>query len=160
MRSGSPDVSASAISYGPTPRSSQSATAGASVAVSRSDRTSRASRWRREPRTAAARGSGPAPGSGPGVGAGPGSATGASSGRSSSGSASPPPCYLSTDGNGPVAALADEMEAMQLSTGDELLAHARAMLGDPTVPLGEFRFLSSRLAEALYDAIRVARSRE
>lgn len=70
------------------------------------------------------------------------------------------PCYLSTDGDGPVAALADEVEAMQLSTGDELLAHARAMLADPKVPLGEFRFLSSRLAEALYDAIRVARSRE
>jgi len=70
------------------------------------------------------------------------------------------PCYLSTDGNGPVSALADEVEAMQLSTGDELLIHARAMLADPQVPLGEFRFLSARLSEALRDAIRVARSRE
>ncbi|MEU1802225.1 hypothetical protein [Streptomyces sp. NPDC019937] len=70
------------------------------------------------------------------------------------------PCYLSTDGDGPVSALADEVEAMQLSTGDELLAHARAMLADPKVPLGEFRFLSARLSEALCDAIRVARSRE
>lgn len=70
------------------------------------------------------------------------------------------PCYLSTDGDGPVAALADEVEDTQLSTGDELLTHARAMLADPKIPLGEFRFLSARLAEALHDAIRVARSRE
>ena len=70
------------------------------------------------------------------------------------------PCYLSTDGNGRVSALADEVEDMQLSTGDELLTHARAMLADPKIPLGEFRFLSARLAEALHDAIRVARSRE
>ncbi|MET7936679.1 hypothetical protein [Streptomyces sp. NPDC005322] len=41
-----------------------------------------------------------------------------------------------------------------------MLRHARLMLADPKVPRGEFRFLSARLAEALQDALRVARSRE
>ncbi|MET7760898.1 hypothetical protein ABZS71_02240 [Streptomyces sp. NPDC005393] len=49
---------------------------------------------------------------------------------------------------------------MQLTIGEELLRHARAMLADPKIPRGEFRFLSARLTEALHDAIRVARSRE
>lgn len=70
------------------------------------------------------------------------------------------PCYLSTDGHGPVSALADQIEAMQLATGEDVLRHARLMLADPKVPRGEFRFLSARLAEALQDALRVARSRE
>jgi hypothetical protein len=66
------------------------------------------------------------------------------------------PCYLSTDGDGPLARLADEAEEMQLDLGEELLGHARKMLAEPTVPPEEFRFLSARLAEALNDALRVA----
>ncbi|MFF2507825.1 hypothetical protein ACFVTY_31345 [Streptomyces sp. NPDC058067] len=66
------------------------------------------------------------------------------------------PCYLSTDGDGPLARLADEAEAMQLDLGEELLGHARKMLADPDVPPEEFRFLGARLAEALDDALRVA----
>ncbi|MER7395632.1 hypothetical protein ABT381_08960 [Streptomyces sp. NPDC000151] len=66
------------------------------------------------------------------------------------------PCYLSTDGTGPVSALADSVERIQLDMGAELLRHARAMHGDPKVTDAEFRYLSLRLAEALSDALRVA----
>ncbi|WP_432095385.1 hypothetical protein [Streptomyces sp. bgisy100] len=69
------------------------------------------------------------------------------------------PCYLSSDGNGRVAELADHVEEMQLRTGEEILGHARRMLADHTVPTREFRFLSARLAEALHDALRISESR-
>ncbi|MFF3764965.1 hypothetical protein ACFYYR_12890 [Streptomyces sp. NPDC001922] len=69
------------------------------------------------------------------------------------------PCYLSSDGNGRVAELADRVEEMQLRTGGEILGHARRMLSDPAVPTREFRFLSARLAEALHDALRISESR-
>ncbi|MFJ3992505.1 hypothetical protein ACIPWY_28135 [Streptomyces sp. NPDC090032] len=66
------------------------------------------------------------------------------------------PCYLSSGGEGHLARLADEVEAMQLDLGEELLGHARGMLAEPDVPVEEFRFLSARLTEALDDALRVA----
>ncbi|WP_455359919.1 hypothetical protein [Streptomyces sp. SYSU K21746] len=69
------------------------------------------------------------------------------------------PCYLSTDGTGPVTELADRIEEMQLSVGEELLTHARLMFRAPSVPDTEFRFLATRLAEALHDCLRVAVSR-
>lgn len=69
------------------------------------------------------------------------------------------PCFLITDGaGGPVSDLADGIEEMQLGIGEELLRYARAMHADPKVPDREFRFLSRRLAEALGDALRVARN--
>ncbi|MFI2186231.1 hypothetical protein [Streptomyces sioyaensis] len=69
------------------------------------------------------------------------------------------PCFLITDGaGGPVSDLADSIEEIQLGIGEELLRHARAMHGDPKVPDREFRYLSRRLAEALGDALRVARN--
>ncbi|MCX4636049.1 hypothetical protein QT196_28065 [Streptomyces sp. P9-2B-2] len=69
------------------------------------------------------------------------------------------PCFLITDGEGgPVSDLADSIEQMQLGIGEELLRYARAMHADPKVPDREFRFLSRRLAEALGDALRVARN--
>ncbi|WP_039937828.1 hypothetical protein [Streptomyces himastatinicus] len=71
------------------------------------------------------------------------------------------PCYLvpSEDGKGYLSRLADEMEAVQLRMGSELLGHARALLGNPKAEAGELRFLANRLVEALYDALRVAESR-
>ena len=71
------------------------------------------------------------------------------------------PCYLVTDedGKGYLSRLADEMEAVQLRMGAELLDHARALLGNPKAEAGELRFLSNRLVEALQDALRVADSR-
>lgn len=94
-------------------------------------------------------------GSPPGGGAEPGAAPPVS-GQPASGD---PPCFLITDGEGgPVSDLADSIEEMQLGIGEELLRYARAMHADPKVPDREFRFLSRRLAEALGDALRVARN--
>ncbi|MEU5028427.1 hypothetical protein [Streptomyces milbemycinicus] len=70
------------------------------------------------------------------------------------------PCYLATDGcNSPLSRRADEIEALQVSMGKELLNHARALLGDHKAGSGELRFLAERLCEALCDALRVAESR-
>ncbi|MEU9848858.1 hypothetical protein [Streptomyces sp. NPDC047985] len=71
------------------------------------------------------------------------------------------PCYLSTDGRGYLATLADNMESVQLGMGKELLEYAR----DTTAPgakiltATEYRWLARRLTEALSDALRVADSR-
>ncbi|MGR3936456.1 hypothetical protein LCH29_26630 [Streptomyces sp. BRA346] len=70
------------------------------------------------------------------------------------------PCYLAPgDGNSPLSRRADEVEALQLSMGAQLLAHARALLDDRKASAGELRFLATRLTEALRDVLRVAESR-
>ncbi len=71
------------------------------------------------------------------------------------------PCYLvsDADGEGYLSQLADDMEAVQLRMGSELLDHAGALLGNPKAEPGELRFLSNRLVEALRDALRIAESR-
>ncbi|MFC8145456.1 hypothetical protein ACFUKV_27480 [Streptomyces paradoxus] len=70
------------------------------------------------------------------------------------------PCYLVTDDNGGyLSRLADELEAVQLATGTDVLGHARQVLDDPASPYGEVRFAGLRLAECLTDALRVAESR-
>ncbi|MFF2939466.1 hypothetical protein ACFVSQ_06445 [Streptomyces niveus] len=68
--------------------------------------------------------------------------------------------YLVTgDGRSYLSTLANEMEEVQLQTGVTLLDHAAAMLRDDRVSTRELRFLSTRLIEALRDALRVAESR-
>ncbi|WP_308114671.1 hypothetical protein [Streptomyces sp. ISL-12] len=71
------------------------------------------------------------------------------------------PCYLSTDGRGYLSTLADSIEAVQLGMGEELLEHAREVLapGARALSATEYRWLATRLAEALTDALRVAESR-
>ncbi|WP_326694992.1 MULTISPECIES: hypothetical protein [unclassified Streptomyces] len=71
------------------------------------------------------------------------------------------PCYLSTDGRGYLSTLADSIETVQLSMGQELLEHAREATapGAPTLSATEYRWLARRLTEALADALRVADSR-
>lgn len=71
------------------------------------------------------------------------------------------PSYLATDGGADshLWKLADEMEALQLRMGTEMLQHARALIGDRKADTGELRFLANRLTEALTDALRVAESR-
>ncbi|MEU9285837.1 hypothetical protein AB0D57_14200 [Streptomyces sp. NPDC048275] len=71
------------------------------------------------------------------------------------------PCYLSTDGQGYLANLADNIEAVQLGMGEDLLGYARdAMAPDAkTLSATEYRWLARRLSEALSDALRVADSR-
>ncbi|WP_414168040.1 hypothetical protein ACMATS_13810 [Streptoverticillium reticulum] len=69
------------------------------------------------------------------------------------------PCYLATDGAGWLSALADDMEAVQLAVGAELLGHVNATMGAPKLSDGELRYLVARLYEALGDALIVAESR-
>ncbi|MEU1800038.1 hypothetical protein [Streptomyces sp. NPDC019937] len=70
------------------------------------------------------------------------------------------PCYLSTDDdNSRLSRRADEIEALQLDMGAQLLSHAKVLLDDEKVGIGELRFLARRLVEALTDALRVAESR-
>ncbi|MDT0543785.1 MULTISPECIES: hypothetical protein [Streptomyces] len=70
------------------------------------------------------------------------------------------PCYLAADHeDSPMSRRADEIEALQLSMGTQLLGHARALLGDHKADAGELRFLANRLCEALRDVLRVAESR-
>ncbi|MGA5293265.1 hypothetical protein ACPCKV_04980 [Streptomyces koyangensis] len=70
-------------------------------------------------------------------------------------------CYLSIDGHGYLASLADNSESVQFGMGGELLEGVR----DATVPgakspsATEYRWLACRLTEALADALRVADSR-
>ncbi|MEV5881208.1 hypothetical protein AB0L74_00430 [Streptomyces sp. NPDC052020] len=70
------------------------------------------------------------------------------------------PAYLSTDNpNSILSRLADEMEETQLGIGREVHAAGRQMLADPGASRSELRFTAIRLAECLFDALRVAESR-
>ncbi|BBC32849.1 hypothetical protein SGFS_041430 [Streptomyces graminofaciens] len=71
------------------------------------------------------------------------------------------PCYLSTDGRGYVATLADNIESVQLGMGAELLEYARDTMapGAKILSATEYCWLACRLTEALSDALRVADSR-
>ncbi|MFE2261398.1 hypothetical protein [Streptomyces griseosporeus] len=70
------------------------------------------------------------------------------------------PCFLSTNGGPSVLSrLADEMEAVQLSMGADVLKEASKVLSDPLSPHAEVRYAGVRLAECLRDALRVAESR-
>ncbi|WLW52545.1 hypothetical protein [Streptomyces sp. YU58] len=70
------------------------------------------------------------------------------------------PCYLLTDHNGSyLSRLADDLEAVQLTTGTDILGLARSVLDDPTSPYTEVRYAGLRLAECLTDALRIAESR-
>ncbi|MDQ1011077.1 hypothetical protein QFZ82_005562 [Streptomyces sp. V4I23] len=71
------------------------------------------------------------------------------------------PCYLSTDGQGYLANLADNIEAIQLGMGEDLLEYARDAVAPDAKVLSatEYRWLARRLTEALSDALRVADSR-
>lgn len=70
-------------------------------------------------------------------------------------------CLLSTASGegGYLSRLADEMEAVQLRLGAELLGHVVAVLDDSKASPTELRFVVARLSEALRDALRVAESR-
>lgn len=70
------------------------------------------------------------------------------------------PCYLRTDdAGGYLSQLADEMEAVQLSMGAEVLDHAREVLGNSKASAAELRYTAVHLGGCLSDALRVAESR-
>jgi hypothetical protein len=71
------------------------------------------------------------------------------------------PCYLLSDGTGGshLSRVADSVESVQLDMAEELLDHAADLLGDSRTTAHQLRFLGARLAEALHDVHRIARSR-
>ncbi|WP_405480909.1 hypothetical protein [Streptomyces sp. NBC_00009] len=81
------------------------------------------------------------------------------------------PCYLLSDGTGSshLSRVADNVESVQLDMAEELLDHAADLLGDSEdegegegddrTTAHQLRFLAARLAEALHDVHRIARSR-
>ncbi|MEU6914898.1 hypothetical protein [Streptomyces olindensis] len=67
------------------------------------------------------------------------------------------PCYLSTDNpHSLLSQLADDIEAAQLASAEQVLAGARAVLGDPKAGDRALRFALTRALESLGDVLRVA----
>ena len=70
------------------------------------------------------------------------------------------PCYLSTDSDASrLSLLADDIEAAQLDSGEQVLMGARALLRDPRAGERAVRFALTRAAESLADVLRIAVSR-
>lgn len=69
------------------------------------------------------------------------------------------PCYLLTDGDGPLSRIADVVETIHLDMAEELLDHAAALLADARATPEQLRFTLHRMCEALTEVHRVAESR-
>ncbi|MCK8438397.1 hypothetical protein G3I77_36960 [Streptomyces sp. D2-8] len=70
------------------------------------------------------------------------------------------PCYLSSDNpDSLISRLADDLEAAQLASAEQVLAGARAVLGDPKAGERAVRFALTRAVESLGDVLRIAVSR-
>ncbi|MET9759790.1 ATP-binding protein [Streptomyces sp. NPDC006372] len=69
------------------------------------------------------------------------------------------PCLLFTDGDGPASRLADRVENIQLGLADRLLGRTRNLLAQGGAQTGDFGTLAGQLADALSDALLIARSR-
>ncbi|GGU37088.1 hypothetical protein [Streptomyces coeruleorubidus] len=70
------------------------------------------------------------------------------------------PCYLSTDNpDSLLSRLADDVEAAQLVSAEQVLAGAKAVLGDDKAGERAVRFALVRAVESLGDVLRVAVSR-
>lgn len=70
------------------------------------------------------------------------------------------PCYLSTDsGQSRLSLLADDLEAAQLDSGEQVLTGARAVLADNKAGDHAVRFALTRAIESLGDVLRIAVSR-
>lgn len=70
------------------------------------------------------------------------------------------PCYLSADSaHSRLSRLADDVEAAQFRSGEQVLAGARAVLADPGAGERAVRFALVRAVESLEEVLRVALSR-
>ncbi|MEV5015175.1 hypothetical protein AB0K79_11375 [Streptomyces sp. NPDC053782] len=69
------------------------------------------------------------------------------------------PCYLLTDGDGPLSRIADVVEATHLDMAEDLLDHAAAPLADARATPEQLRFMLHRVREAVTEVHRVAESR-
>lgn len=68
------------------------------------------------------------------------------------------PCYLLSEGDGPVTRQADAVERAQLASGEIILSHARVLLRDTPATAPELHFLACCLTDALDDSLRINRS--
>lgn len=70
------------------------------------------------------------------------------------------PCYPSSDSDhSRLALLADDVEAAQLDSGEQVLVGARAVLADTKAGERAVRFALTRATESLEDVLRIAVSR-
>ncbi|WP_329051059.1 ATP-binding protein [Streptomyces violaceus] len=69
------------------------------------------------------------------------------------------PCLLLTDGDGLASRLADRVESAQLGLAERLLGRTRDLLALGEARSGELGALTVQLADALSDALLIARSR-
>ncbi|MFJ4539035.1 hypothetical protein ACIP39_24205 [Streptomyces tibetensis] len=70
------------------------------------------------------------------------------------------PCYLSTDDPGSLLSrLADDLEAAQLVSAEQVIAGARAVLNDHEAGERALRFALTRAVESLAEVLRIAVSR-
>ncbi|MFG3529168.1 hypothetical protein ACGF8B_20785 [Streptomyces sp. NPDC047917] len=69
------------------------------------------------------------------------------------------PCYVVGDGTGRVSRVADNIESVQPGMALERFDHADDMLDDGQVTSAQLRYVLARMAEALRDVHRIARSR-
>ncbi|WP_369366029.1 hypothetical protein AB5L52_23640 [Streptomyces sp. CG4] len=70
------------------------------------------------------------------------------------------PCYLSTDSDhSRLSLLADDVEAAQLASGEQVLAGATAVLEDPKAGEWAVRFALTGATESLRDVLRIAVAR-
>ncbi|MFB7085439.1 ATP-binding protein [Streptomyces sp. NPDC056296] len=69
------------------------------------------------------------------------------------------PGLLITDGDGTVSRLADRIEEVQLGLGERLLGRTRGRMATHRPGNAEIRLLTGQLADALADALLIARSR-
>ncbi|MGC9500030.1 hypothetical protein [Streptomyces sp. WG7] len=69
------------------------------------------------------------------------------------------PCYLLTDGDGPLSRIADVIETTQLDMAEDLLEHAADLLAEARPTPEQLRFLLARMCEALTDVHRIPENR-
>ncbi|MER6025311.1 hypothetical protein [Streptomyces sp. NPDC001851] len=70
------------------------------------------------------------------------------------------PCYLSADADrSRLSLLADDVEAAQLVSGEQVLAGAKAVLADRAAGEHAVRFALRRASESLTEVLRIAHSR-
>lgn len=69
------------------------------------------------------------------------------------------PCYLSSDGSGYVARVADNIESVQLGMAGDLLDHVAELLNDGKATADQLRFALACMSQALRDTKRIADSR-
>lgn len=69
------------------------------------------------------------------------------------------PCYLSSDGNGYVARVADNIESVQLGMAGDLLRHVSELLDDGKTTADQLRFALACMSHSLRDTKRIADSR-